>query len=86
MAADTLSNQAYRSGGAVPGNRPEAEDKILGGTLALGELEEGVNRGTIFVQQLAGQTPSTQDTDISVRHLIRGSSQFTPCGACRQRS
>jgi hypothetical protein len=68
---DSLSSNALRTRQAVPGNRPEALHKTLGGTLALGLLEEGQHQGTVFVQQLTGQTPSNTDTDISVRHLIQ---------------
>jgi hypothetical protein len=73
QAAESLSNAAFQSREGVPGNRPEADGKTLGGTLNLGMLDEGFHSGTIFVQQMVGQTPSTTDTDISVRHLIRWS-------------
>lgn len=69
--AETLSNNALRTGQAVPGNRSEAKNKVIGGTLALGELEEGQHQGTLFVQQLVGQQPSQTDADISVRHLVK---------------
>lgn len=69
-AADALSDQFFRTGQGIPGNRPEAKGKTLGGTLALGTLSEGEHHGTVFVQQLVGQTPSATDSDISVRHLI----------------
>lgn len=69
--ADQLSSQAAANGGGVPGNRKEALNKTLGGTLSLGSLSEGHHSGTIFVQQLAGQQPSQTDSDISVRHLIK---------------
>jgi hypothetical protein len=70
-SAEALSNQAFQTRQLVPGNRPEAMGKTLGGTLSLGVLSEGDHQGTIFVQQVVGQTPSATDADISVRHLIR---------------
>jgi len=71
QVADSLSNQAMQSGQGVAGNRAEAMDKHLGGTLSLGQLDVGEHQGTIYVQQLAGMQPSQTDTDISVRHLIK---------------
>jgi hypothetical protein len=70
QSADALSDQFFRTRQAIPGNRPEAKGKTLAGTLALGILSEGEHRGTVFVQQLVGQSPSATDADISVRHLI----------------
>ncbi len=69
--AQNLSNQAIQNRGIVEGNIPAAMGKVLGGTLPLGILREGENRGTIYVQQLLNQQPSAKDDNLSVRHLIR---------------